>query len=218
MIGGTRGAVPYGSGPPAGQTPSHAGSEERSIQPFRPSQPSSGRAGCGAPRVTIVTAGTLLAELERLGVSAFIDGPDLVLRGELPAELIERVRACKPAVVELLRWRRHTDGPDYPPPGADLGPPTHLLADMPIICRVHLGDPDAQPAHDRTGFVRFRSGAPGGFRWESLRCRQPEGDGLLGWALIADGCFLSIVRERGVIKTLPVAARLTSWHLKELRR
>ena len=93
------------------------------------------------------------------------------------------------------------DGPDYPPPGAEIGPPTHFLDRIPVICRVHLSD-----EHEE------------GFRWEILRCRQPDGDGFVGWAVVTDDSYVSIVRERGIVRTLSVPPGLTSDHLKERQR
>ena len=92
--------------------------------------------------------------------------------------------------------RKNYDGYDYPPSGAELGPPTHSLREIPVVCRVHLGvEPD--------------------FRWEILRCKQPDGDGLIGWAVVNDNCYLAIVRERGVVRTLVVPNMFTTDHLRE---
>jgi hypothetical protein len=92
------------------------------------------------------------------------------------------------------------DGAGYPPPGAEL-PATHRLAALPVVCRVHLSD-----EHDE------------GFRHEILKCRQPASDGLVGWAVISDQCYLEIVRERGEVRTLSIPAPFTSAQLQELHR
>lgn len=107
----------------------------------------------------MTTARTLLTELTSLGVSARVDGADLVLRPVPPADVLERCRAAKPELLELLT------GLDQRLAHSEvLAFPAHLLAALPVPTTLIVTDGTGCPprAIPPSQFAALATVAPAG--------------------------------------------------------